>query len=522
MHSTRLTVPAADPYEDPNVETRPAKLREWVDRLPYASRDGVIEAVIRSISLLNRYPGTVGARAELMECYRIPCSQLFRMTPTQIGAPSFEQLRQLVVEMTYGFKHVTNECLLQKKSWLSNRKKLASGVYFAIKYLSLDLLMGYECYQCKAEHNWRELLPLYALAEQQNLHAIEISDPDQPNPENATVSHLMKRVVLLSLVDPCQMQPGEARTGYDYLNLNASLARLESLSGQTDVAGRFLLDMEGLRPARPYDPDDIPSDSNRYRLLNVIPVSKQAHKHLRQIEFDSSPPPGGLQLVRDVDAIQMLGRMLKAWHARQERGSPREDTFGWVVIAKGVSTVHRFLQSTGLNESFSVGKPASDMVPNLKGPRCRRLNVSKSGIALRLRLPSDPVIAVGQLLIMQDDTDLGQRKFTTGIVRRCLRIDDNTLELGIQYLRGQVHPVSCRPVVPDRRDNSGHMDGLYISEGENQLGSLVVARGLYQEGREFLIEEANPAPLVTAVRLIESGTDFDHFFIHSPQSDWDF
>ena len=46
------------------------------------------------------------------------------MTPDQIGAPSFKQLRRLVVEMAYAYKHVVNECLAQKKSWLSNRKKL--------------------------------------------------------------------------------------------------------------------------------------------------------------------------------------------------------------------------------------------------------------------------------------------------------------------------------------------------------------------------------------------------------------
>jgi hypothetical protein len=519
MRSTRLTVPASDRFENPNVETRPAKVREWVEHLPYANRDGVIDTVIQAVGLLNRYPGPVSYRTELMDNYRAPCNHLFKMTPDQIGAPSFKQLRELVVEMAYGYKHVVNECLAQKKSWLSNRNKLITGIYFAVKYLSLDLLMAYECYQCKSDNNWREILPLYTLAEQQNLHLVKIEDPDQSRPEYATVSHLMKRIVLLSLLDPCHLQPMEARISYDYLNLGASLARLEMLGGQADVAGRFLLDMEGAKPARPFDPHDIPSDASRYRVLNVVPVSKETHRHLRQIEIERTPPPGGLQLLRSVDAIQILSRMLKSWHVRQERGSPRQDAFGCVALVSGLHGIHRFLSSRGQADGLSSREETSQGGRDAQGLRCHRLNASESGIALRLGLPCDPQPQVGQLVLMQDETDLRKPVLEAGIIRRCLRIDDDTLELGIQFIRGRVKAVAFRPMSADSKE-TGYQSGLFIHEGADQLGSLLVARGLYQEGREFLIEEADPAPLVTAIRLIESGPDFDRFHVHDPGTDW--
>ena len=519
MRSTRLTVPASDRFENPNVETRPAKVREWVEQLPYANRDGVIDTVIHAVALLNRYPGPVSYRAELMDTYRSPCNHLFKMTPDQIGAPSFQQLRELVVEMAYGYKHVINECLTQKKSWLSNRKKLVTGIYFAVKYLSLDLLMGYECYQCKSDNNWREILPLYTLAEQQNLHLAKIDDPDQSQPDFATVSHLMKRIVLLSLLDPCHLQPMEARISYDYLNLGASLARLEMFGGQADVAGRFLLDMQGVRPARPFDLHDIPSDAGRYRVLNVVPVSKQTHRHLRQIEIDRTPPPGGLQLLRSVDAIQILSRMLKSWHARQDRGSPRQDAFGWVTVVSGIHDIHRFLSSRGQSDGLTQRENASQSKRAAKSLRCHRLNVSESGIALRIALPCDPQPQVGQLLLMQDETDPRKPVLEAGIVRRCLRIDDETLELGVQFIRGRVKAIAFRPVSADSSD-TGFQSGLFIHEGADALGSLLVSRGLYQEGREFLIEEGDPAPLVTAIRLIEAGPDFDRFHVHDSGMDW--
>ncbi len=519
MRSTRLTVPASDRFENPNVETRPAKVREWVEQLPYANRDGVIDTVIHAVALLNRYPGPVSYRAELMDTYRSPCNHLFKMTPDQIGAPSFQQLRELVVEMAYGYKHVINECLSQKKSWLSNRKKLVTGIYFAVKYLSLDLLMGYECYQCKSDNNWREILPLYTLAEQQNLHLAKIDDPDQSQPDFATVSHLMKRIVLLSLLDPCHLQPMEARISYDYLNMGASLARLEMLGGQADVAGRFLLDMQGVRPARPFDLHDIPSDTGRYRVLNVVPVSKQTHRHLRQIEIDRTPPPGGLQLLRSVDAIQILSRMLKSWHARQDRSSPRQDAFGWVTVVSGIHDIHRFLSSRGQSDGLTQRENASQSKRSAKSLHCHRLNVSESGIALRIALPCDPQPQVGQLLLMQDETDPRKPVLEAGIVRRCLRIDDETLELGVQFIRGRVKAIAFRPVSADSND-TGFQSGLFIHEGADALGSLLVSRGLYQEGREFLIEEGDPAPLVTAIRLIEAGPDFDRFHVHDSGMDW--
>jgi hypothetical protein len=188
-------------------------------------------------------------------------------------------------------------------------------------------------------------------------------------------------------------------------------------------------------------------------------------------------------------------------------------------VVSGLQDIHDFLSSRGQTDGLSLREAVSESDRGTQGLRCHRLNVSKSGIALRLGLPNDPQPQVGQLVLMKDGTDPRKPAIEAGIVRRCLRIDDDTMELGVQFIRGRVKAIAFRPVSADSQE-TGYQSGLFIHEGADQLGSLLVARGLYQEGREFLIEEADPAPLVTAIRLIESGPDFDRFHVHNSGTDW--
>ena len=88
-------VPKPDPFENPLVETSPALLRQWATALPFANPEQLSEAVLTSLGRLNRYPGPIKKRDELMEIYLTPalrlrhCSGARPISRTILGSQGF-------------------------------------------------------------------------------------------------------------------------------------------------------------------------------------------------------------------------------------------------------------------------------------------------------------------------------------------------------------------------------------------------------------------------------------------------
>ena len=526
MPIPRFTVPAPDRYVNPSTDTDPASVQIWIANLPYTDLISVTRSMLRALTLLNRHPARVSARAELMAAYRIPCARLLRVVPGGSNTPSSQELRHLMTEMAYGSKHLINDTLRQS-GWLKNRKLLIHALYFAAKHLSLELFLAYESYECMVTNSWRELLALYQLADQQGLAHESVEDRDLAEPTNATISHVLKRILLLRLLDPGHMVPGEARACFDYLNNWASEALLENLGEMNIPAGRYLVDLSGIEAPNPPDPDKRPQNPERYRYFNLIPVTRQVHRQMRQMELSGAQPPEGLQRMHEFSPLMVLKRMLLAWHGRQERRSDRVETFGWMLCGCGLSAVSHLLgrhgsESSG-GEKASSREQSADRKTNLSRisthngqqihytrSRCRQVNRSVSGICIRLQLSeaSDP--QVGQVLHLEEDMANQPGATYAGIVRHCLRIDADTLNVGIQFIRGATHPISVQ-ARDAAENNDGFHPGLWVDNDQSQPSSILIPRGLYRQGREFIIAGGQPASVIKAEQLLETTPSFERF-----------
>ncbi len=526
MPISRFTVPAPDKFVNPATDTDPASVQRWIASLPYADLISVTRSVLRALTLLNRHPEKIAARAELMAAYRVPCARLLRVIPGRPNTPSSQEMRQLMTEMAYGYKHLINDTLYQR-SWLKHRNRLIHGIYFSAKYLSLELFLAYEAYECTVANSWRELLSIYRLADQQGLVHEPADDRDQAEPANATISHVLKRILLLKLLDPGHMVLGEARACFDYFNNWASKARLENLRETHNPAGRFLVDLSGIEAPGPPDPDKQPQNPERYRYFNLIPVSRQVNRQMQRMELNGDPPPVGLQRMCELSPILVLKRMLLAWHGRQERRSNRVESFGWMLCNCGLSAVSHFLRQRNAESGGSKEMPSREegtneevdlsQIPAHNGQqfhytrsRCRQVNRSVSGICIRLQLPEESDPKVGQVLLLEEDIANQPGGTYAGIVRRCLRIDADTLEIGIQFIRGFTHAISVQ-ARDDVRSNGSFHPGLWVDREQSQLSSILVPRGLYRQGREFIVEGDRPAGVIQAEQLVETTPNFERF-----------
>jgi hypothetical protein len=519
MPSPRFTVPAADRLSNPATLRNPDQVSESIAQLPYADLPRVARSLLDALSLLNRHPQKVPERARIMAAYRVPCARLLRAPPDQHNTPTSRMMRQLMTEMAYGYKHLINDALAQG-NWLKQRVKLSHGLYFAAKHLSLELFLGFEAYQCKVASSWRELLAMYRLAEEQNLHHEPVDDRDQPSPACATIAHVLKRILLLRLQDPCHMVPGEARACYDFLNRYASEAVLENIDATPSPAGRFLLDLEGVDVPRPPDPDSLPQNPNRFRYFNLVPVSRSVHGQLSRMKVGGGEAPDGLQRLRDLTPELLLKRMLHAWHGRNERRDTREETFGWLLCGCGLSAVNHFLlPSDGASSRHGQGhEEVQVQTVGALGNRparyhrvhCRQVNRSPSGMCIHLRLPCEMLPVVGQVVLLAEDMENRQGRLYTGIVRRRLSIDEDTLEAGIQFIRGRVTPVDVGPADTLQGDRQ---PALWVEREKTQMSSLLLAPGRYSPGSRLRLANGEQATILELGERVESTPGFERFRI---------
>ncbi len=517
MSSPRFTVPASDRIANPATQTDPAEVGEDIAHLPYADLNRVARTLLNALTLLNRHPEKVPARADIMAAYRVPCARLVKAVPNQGSSPDSREMRQLMQEMAYGYKHLINEAL-SGQSRLKQRARLGQGLYFAAKYLSLELFLGFETYQCKVANSWRELMAMYRLAEEQNLHHAPVEDREQPEPANATVAHTLKRIVLLRLQDPCRMVPGEARACFDFLNLHASEALLENLDGSPNQAGRFLLDLESVELPRAPDADTLPRNPERFRYFNLLPVSRSVHGQLQRLEAHGGDGPEALQRLRELSPALVMKRMLKAWHGRSERRDNREETFGWMLCGCGLSAVNHFLLPTEEDSTNVVdGEPVEMPMVGALGHRpaqylrirCRQVNRSPSGLCIRLQLPSELKPKVGQVVMLMEDRAGRDGEPSTGIVRRRTSIDGETLEAGIQLIRGVVKPVAVCHMI-----EQGQMQpALWVERERPQFNSILLTPGRFAPGDSLRLLDDEGDRTITIGDRVETTPSFERFRI---------
>ena len=524
----RFTVPAPDKVENPGVFTAVGALSSWLDSLPNANAEQMAKQITKALTLLNRYPGEIN-RLDLIELYRPYICRLCRISPNKGGALKPALFRQLMTEVAYGYKHVVNQ-ELQQKSWLTGRKKLLTSTYFSIKFLSIELLLAYENYDATTANTWREILRIFAMAEHQDLLSEKVPDQDQAEPQNATVKHLMRRVLLLSLLDPSHLRPNEARTCYDYLNQYASLAKLEPVSENVDPAGRYILDLTSTNPPHLFDQNEGLLDPEKHRLLNLVPVSKQIQEDIREIQSNEGDLPNGIAFLSPTDAVNILKRILKVWHIRQERRSERHSAYGWVQMSIGISSIHHFLQqcdtskkaadfeqAPDLDETLVLGIDMQQQAPThvaYEQLRCRLADRSDGGMALLLPLPVNLEPKVGQLILIQEETEEREAGGKLAIIRRCLRKGKESLEIGVQFIPGRIQTITIRPITPSHVETS-FQPAVVVNNGLNRPASMLTSKGLYSEGRHYVVAEGWPAEKVDAESLIESSPGFDWFRLNS-------
>jgi hypothetical protein len=522
-----FTVPPADPFENPLVETDPETLRQWATALPFANPQQLAESMITHLGRLNRFPKPVKRRTELMEIYATPALRLIHVhgLNQHKGQAPLAQIRRVMQEMGYGYCHVANDCLSNK----ANRKNLtllSHSIYYAIKYFLLEYLLACEDFDCRSGNIYRQISRLMTFAVEQNLHLQGIQDKDQIHPERATISHQFNHFMLMMLLDPCHLHEGEPRICFDYLDSIAGETCLTHTKQEKATTGLYVIDRLGEVPPYLFHPDALEAlEQARFVLFDIGPVSQVLHQQLRHLERSEQAKPESFAKLTLQETNNLLARMLKSWHIRLKRDSERFNTSGELMIWLGVPQVHSYLSgetpsSESENEEITMSQPMGMNTQDTQGTghqmKALRSNQSRSGVALHLPRSASSLPLIGELILLSGHTSRQGGDWKVGVVKRAAKTEDNRIEIGVQFVTGKIEPITLRSA-HKRQDDQPLKDhpGIFIDQGHTYRSSLIVPKHFFVIGQEYRVEEMIPSPSITPLQLLETTARFERFRIKS-------
>ncbi|MCP3868471.1 MAG: hypothetical protein GY703_10315 [Gammaproteobacteria bacterium] len=515
MNHIGLKLPAMDPVANPTTLTHPRQLRRWVNEIPIANPRSAASMITRSLELLNRHPLPISQRPELMQCY-LPVIQRFltgiRDDALHHDRPRNEQttrelavsLEKIVAELAIGFKLVVAE---ENTSRFRKdvKKNRATGLYYAIACLSLEMIFAFADYRRLSENNWKEILELYCLGDRLNLLDEVIKDRLHESEQTTTVREILKQSLLLVLLDPLHLRQGEVWAAYDYLHQWSDEAALGPVDDQPSARGLFLVDLSDSGGPTPYNNGTEQEDHSDHLLLDVTRLNTTINGHRQLLQagkLDDLGTSQGIDPKNPIAATQMLQHMLLAWHVIPKRRHKRIQEPGWLTATCGISGIHRMLSEQSLDSDIA----------DLDVHKWQQRNTSASGVEIVAPASHQNFLQVGELLLLQMDKPEGRLLPRLGVVRRLAHTANGNLGAGIQFVYGQIIPATIQPSGQGAKLKLNSHLTLMVERGGNYPGNLFTSRHVYRPTSDYRVKSDNGTDLfVRSGKLVEASHSFERF-----------
>lgn len=560
-----LILPDMQPPSRP-VETRVKEVQLWLSSLPLADSLNTAQQLFHNLSALNRMSLDPKARLEIMEFYHHPVSAVtgslqntFSQVPLPLSAKKHQLavfLRQLQMEMAYGYKFVFRDMLGSSMLW-SRKTSLPLVIERAVQYLGEVLLHSYHVYMPCPAGVWREIHALYRYAEEHGLQDEPVVGSRENAADKVTISRRYLQAVLLGLCGPYQLPQNEC------IQVNAFLSNwAEKASILTDLSivspvGCFLIDLTADLPAMLF-PRDIKLKPVPYlRVLSAVELARIVHEDINHLH--KGAPPQSLRLgveCIDTACLDMLRRMIRFWGMAARRQFSRRTTRSRVLsVCAGVNALHFFSDgqrpfSPPDDTTAAASANGQDALfpPNVSVPRAgedetvamidldaliaapepafladasalstqevfrisrwKIRDESAGGLSLVWDEQTPTNVRVGDLLGLLDEEANQWR----AAVARWLKSDDVTrMEVGVEMLAPSVKPIAVRSAEKGKL-HSRAIQALMLPAVPvlHQPATLLITPGFCQPGNDiYLLTEDEKPRRVRIMRVLERSGAFE-------------
>lgn len=514
-----FTTPTPDTRLAHLTETRPRHLQTWLENLHVSDPQTASQAILSSLSALNRQPLSGDIRLKLLAMYRNTIQTQVTMLQRQLSGsmlPLSEKAdaqtrlaRELLLELGHGYKLVLQD---DNTSLLNfyGKPPAAPVIHQLLLTQQRVLELCYEMYAPVPAGLWLEIHRTYRYADELGVTQAAVGEDS-----TASVVHVYQQILLIALADPYHLMQGELGHVIELAREYALLGEIEH--GNSAAGNIFTLNMSADAPPHIATRPDVKKQNDSIRFFHT-------HKLIERLLFllaklESGTPPAALNLpaaAAEPEYRQLLHHLINSWGMPHLRRFNRYDSqTGNIELGLGLRTVHALFDNTettsAKDETFIEITMSSFSLPehssrNRYTAKWQILNNSAQGHALRTRGTPPAHIKVGELIAMrareEDQWDLC-------VIKWIKNIDTGTVEIGVQLLPPQARPVSVyNPLSPIKNVQPGML--FPQNDILKQDNLLLVPHGIYMKNvRMDLITDTSR--IIMPGKLVLQTQSFDLF-----------
>lgn len=505
MTTLQLSLPDSAASSNRALDANPKDLGSWLDNLPYLAVVETVREISDRLYLLNRNPVPAGQRLKLMEQFHAAYQRLheslidIQLSPTGPSDPNeaIKEGERLRCEMAFGYKVVVSDSVALQRSLLKPQE-IALAVERAIHYLSLYMIQHYQTYIMIDKSLWREISALYQYGEQAGLVQERILSPTKH--ARTTIADTFKRIAFLRISDPYQLPPGNVWDVFNYLGRHKDNIEIQSSQEDTTRAGVLFIDI-----SREKSKDAELEDSEKYS-LNGRALIESLVTDLEKIRTGGQPADAGFsERIGRAETVQLGTRLLNLWARTPQRVMPRFSGSGTTHLIIGLNTIHNRLLNKNPVPNIEMGD-----IP------CSRLNRSTGGLALLCPKQYASRLLIGQAAAVGISTPSESTQWLPVIIRWLMKIDDKSVQFGIQYVGDKMTPVRVRTMDARSKEKATH-DALKLELRHNSrtLQTIIAPSGVFRKGHKIELIQGDQTSTVRCAQLLESLTITDRFSFHS-------
>jgi hypothetical protein len=503
-----LKLPSLDDNPILLAETRPHKINEFIQKLPFGDPITAATDLVDELQILNSQKVAFANRLNALELYRPTAIQIYQdliphfsnaSLPLTKNERAFADVAvQLWQEFAFGYKFAFID-LQNKILNLNSSKSTAQVVHRAIHALKEIALVHHLCYRSPSGSLWAELHQLYFCALQQSAEKLAVRDQLAAN-NVSSVNLVYTQVLLLALADPQHLAIADILKTDVYLSNIAEHAELRPLGLVENPAGVFLIALDGNKPPTPFAKNQEVPDGTTDILLVTVNLARQIHQHIKLLQEGVVPDDGYLpSYALEGHYEDLLSRLIKNFGKVQQRVFSRTKKSDGVELGIGLIATHHLLQEG--NNTFT--KPNLDGA--IKPSRWQVLNVSAGGYALRKFSSSQASARIGDVVAMKNSKS---KQWELAVLRWANMSDMSQLDVGLEL-------ISPSAVAVTAKFENSTMEGEALLLPElgaiKQAASIITARGFCKAGDTLKLNSTNKPSKILINKLVERTARFERF-----------
>lgn len=522
--TTELGLPTERTAPPKDVEVRPKQVKAWIEALPLAQSVDATKKVCLHLAAINRAKLDLDDRLQILEAYRPVAAVLldelaaiYGKASMPIGGRAREALtlaRDLAGGLAVGYRI----CIAERGARLlafGAKKQLPLLVLRAMQYLSALMRAGYKSYTPIAPGVWRELHQLYLLADRERV----LAEPADPETKDAVVT-VYCECLLLALIDPYRLPPGEAERAVAQIRACRAPVTLGQVRPATRPGGHFIVPCDTDRPPKPALSANDDTGGPNWRLLDANPIVDRLRTRLNALETGNVSATTSKSV--GPDGLALMAKLIVLWGDPPKRAYRRNPAEGTVAVCAGIKAIGHVVsaqsplgmqaQQDALRSGITMPLPAlavdeaSQPIPVFEYDV---VNASEGGLKVRRATSTPQAIAVGEVVGIKQPG----KPWTVAAVRWITAYDEGGMEFGVQFLASRASPVAVQPTITS--SGGQPRPALRLSDPDDPAmgDTLLTPTGTFSELREFEVVEGGETRCVRARQLIEKTSRFELFHV---------